>query len=240
MPPPKKMFIPLENNPKVFTHLLHTLGASPSLTFHDIYSLTSPTLLSPIPRPVHALIFICPAATFHRARDAENEAMPLYKGTGANPMWFKQTIGNACGLIALLHAVCNGVAKKYITEGSDLEKLYKEAVPLEVDARADLLYNSEALEKAHMEAALLGDSPAPSSEERCGLHFIAFVKGEDGRLWELNGGMKGPVDRGMLGEREDALSEKALDLGVKTFLRDGEGNGDVRFSIVALAGSDGV
>jgi len=62
------------------------------------------------------------------------------------------------------------------------------------------------------------------------------VKGEDGHLWELNGGMKGPVDRGVLGEDEDALSEKALDLGVRTFItKEVMRDGDIGFSLVALA-----
>ncbi|KAI9875042.1 MAG: hypothetical protein M1830_008992 [Pleopsidium flavum] len=36
-------------------------------------------------------------------------------------------------------------------------------------------------------------------------------------LWELNGGMQGPVDRGALDSDEDALCEKALQLGVRSF-----------------------
>lgn len=29
-------------------------------------------------------------------------------------MWFRQTIGNSCGLMALLHAAANGSAKDFI------------------------------------------------------------------------------------------------------------------------------
>lgn len=29
-------------------------------------------------------------------------------------MWFRQTINNACGLYAILHAISNGEARKYI------------------------------------------------------------------------------------------------------------------------------
>ena len=42
----RKYFVPLENNPQVFTALAHDLGMSPSLVFHDVYSLTDPDLLS--------------------------------------------------------------------------------------------------------------------------------------------------------------------------------------------------
>ena len=155
-------------------------------------------------------------------------------------LWFKQTIGHACGLIGLLHAISNGGAKSYILPDSDLDKLLKAAVPLKTKERAQLLYDSQELEAAHMSAAVKGDTFAPSTKDPMGYHFITFVKGDDGHLWELNGGMKGPMDRGMLGDDEDALSEKALNLGVRTFLEKlDEGKEDwgdhLRFSIVALA-----
>lgn len=67
------------------------------------------------------------------------------------------------------------------------------------------------------------------------LHYVCFVKTEDGRLWELDGRRKGPIERGTLSEKEDVLSEKALLLGPLKFLeREGA---DLRFSCVALAGS---
>jgi ubiquitin carboxyl-terminal hydrolase L3 len=223
-----------------------SLGVSPALSFHDVYSL-SPDALAFLPRPVYALLFLCPATIYHRARDAEHAAMPTYTGSGpAEPvLWFKQTIGHACGLIALLHGLANGGAKAYITPDSTLDKLLQEVVNLKPEERAQLLYDSAALEAAHMAAAVRGDTVAPDAREENYQHFICFVKGRDGHLWELNGGMKGPVDRGVLVEEEDALSEKALGLGVRTFLdlvgeggegdAEGEGKGDINFSLVAMA-----
>ena len=102
-------------------------------------------------------------------------------------MWFKQTIGHACGLIALLHSVSNGPAKEYIKPDSLLGNLLKEALPLKPLPRADVLYNSAELEKAHMSVASKGDSAAPMAEEPNGYHFISFVKGKDGHLYELEG-----------------------------------------------------
>ena len=221
--------------------LATSLGVSPTLGFHDIYSLSDPDLLSFIPRPVYALIFLCPASIYHRARDVEYNAQATYDRSGPSEpvIWFKQTIGHACGLIALLHGLANGGGKAYIKPDSTLDKLLKRAVELNPKDRAQLLYDSEELEKAHMAAAVQGDSVAPDTSEPNYQHFICFVKAEDGHLWELNGGMKGPVDRGLLGVEEDALSEKALERGVKTFLdllgKGGEGDGAVNFSLVAMA-----
>lgn len=48
--------------------------------------------------------------------------------------------------------------------------------------------------------------------------------------------MKGPVDRGVLGVDEDALSEKALNLGVRTIMaKEVMGDDGVGFRLVGLA-----
>lgn len=226
----------LENNPEVFAHLVQKLGASPDLGFYDVYSL-DPEMLSLIPRPVYALLFICPGPVYHAARDEEDAQMKPYEGTGEDDsvVWMKQTIHESCGLMGLLHAVFNSEAQAHIKPGSDLEKLLKEARPLGPKPRADLIYNSQALEDAHAAAAQLGDTSAPPLGEDASGHYIAFAKGAGGRLWELNGGMKGPVLRGQLAEDEDALSEKALQLGVRSFLEKAGDHKTDSFSIVALA-----
>lgn len=68
---------------------------------------------------------------------------------------------------------------------------------------------------------------------------MCFVKDEKNHLWEMDGRRKGPMDRGQLGEDEDVLSEKALDLGPRRFLkREAEvGDGEMRFSLIMLAPS---
>ena len=225
-----------ENNPEVFSHLIHQLGVSPKLGFYDVYNIDDPELLAFIPRPVYALIFICPPDAYRKTRESDDGSVPEYDGSGdMEPViWFKQTIGHACGLIGLLHAVSNG-AREYIQSGSDLEKILQDAIPLKPLARAEVLYNSQALESAHSSAAQMGDTMAPAPEEENHQHFLAFVKGKDGHLWEMDGGWKGPLDRGELGIDDDALSEKALQVGVRRFLA--QTAGELQFSIVALAPS---
>ena len=225
------------------TTLIHQLGLPPSLSYHDVYSLTEPSLLAFLPRPAYALLLVFPVTpTYESFRRAEDAPLPTYAGSGPHEpvVWFKQTIRNACGLIGLLHSVCNGPARDMIMEGSDLDVLLKEALVLAPEARAELLYRSQALESAHAEAAKKGDSAAPDAEANVDLHFVAFVKDQrDGSLWELDGRRKGPLKRGVLGEAEDMLSEKGLQLGVQAFLQREEqaGGGELRFSVVMLGPS---
>ncbi|KAF5250191.1 hypothetical protein FANTH_4611 [Fusarium anthophilum] len=218
-----KTFIPLENNPEVFTKLIHNLGVSEKLGFYDVYSIDEPELLAMIPRPA-------------RVRENDPGSKELsYDGSGPDEpvVWYKQTIGHACGLIALLHSVSNGTAKSFIKTDSILDKILKETQDLKPLQRASHLYNSIDLEKAHMAAAVTGDTIAPASEEPSGYHFISFVKGQDGHLYDLEGGWGGPVDRGTLDEGDDLLSNKALEVTVKRFTKAAEGN--LEFSIIALA-----
>jgi ubiquitin carboxyl-terminal hydrolase L3 len=158
-----------------------------------------------------------------------------YDGTAEDEpvLWFNQTIGNACGLYALIHSIANGEARSFVKPDSLLDRIIKEATPLKAVPRARVLYDSTELEEIHMRAARPGDSTAPAASDYVELHFIAFTKGKDGHLWELEGGTDGPVDRGQLADGEDMLSEKALKNGVRRFIEVADGNPN--FSIVALA-----
>ncbi|KIW63717.1 hypothetical protein PV04_08700 [Phialophora macrospora] len=238
----KKMFVPLENNPEVMTNLSRELGLSSSLQFHEVYSLDEPSLLEFLPRPAIALLLVFPVtSTYEKFRAEEDSSAEQYSASGDQEpvIWFKQTIGNACGLIGLLHAITNGAARSNIIEGSDLDKLLKQALPLKPMERAELLYNSPTLEAAHAGAASKGDTEAPEPDAAIDLHFVAFVKDKDGYLWEMDGSRKGPLKRGFLGPEDDVLSEKGQELGVKSFLRREEaaGGGELRFSVVMLGPS---
>ena len=224
------------------TKLAHHLGLSPALSFHDAYSLTDPDLLAIIPRPASALLFTYPGSVSATAHFAKvNEAEPEYAGSGADEpvMFYHQIINNACGLIGLLHCTTNGSAANFIQERSDLDKLVKDTMPLNPVERAQFLHDSDMLEKAHAAAAETGDSTVPPLGEEPDHAFIAFVKGEDGHLWELEGRRKGPVDLGTLAEDEDVLSEKALNLGPLPFMKREEAtsSGDFRFSCTVLGPS---
>jgi ubiquitin carboxyl-terminal hydrolase L3 len=128
---------------------------------------------------------------------------------------------------------------KHVEPDSNLAKLINDAIPLKPVERADLLYESEALESAHQAAASGGDTAAPAADSDVDLHYVCFVKSEKNHLWELDGRRKGPLNRGELAPDEDVLSDKALELGVRSFLkREAEaGGGELRFSLITLAQS---
>ncbi|KAK5663421.1 hypothetical protein OQA88_3850 [Cercophora sp. LCS_1] len=231
----------LENNPEVMEALARKLGLSPDLTFHDIYTLDEAELKHH-PGTALALITILPLTPTWKADREKEDAAGMgedYHRPGSNSpiIWFEQTIRDACGSIALLHAAVNGEGKKYISPGSVVEKIRDDAISLAQAERAQMLHDSVPFEEAHQSVANMGDTATPemSGPSAKGQHFVAFVKAE-GRLWELEGCRKGPIDRGELGPDEDVLSPRAIELGLGRVIKleQEAGNQDLRFSCVAM------
>ncbi|KAF3031551.1 ubiquitinyl hydrolase 1 [Didymella keratinophila] len=225
-----KHFIPLESNPDVFTLLIHQLGVSEALSFQEIFSLDDVAFL---PRPALALILIFPTSetyeTNKSVEDANREenAGPDTDGT----IWFKQTINNACGLYAILHAVCNGDAASFI-DSLLAELLRHRNLPPQDLAR--ILEASARLEEMYSDAAVRGDSNVPEdAEEDVDYHYVCFVKNRSARILELDGDRKGPIDRGVLSNHEDdMLSEASKDVVRRYFER--ERGQNLGFSLMAL------
>jgi ubiquitin carboxyl-terminal hydrolase L3 len=97
--------------------LIQQLGMSKAIGFHDVYSIDDQELLAFVPRPAYALLLVFPVSdTYEKSRLEEDSKRPDYDSAGPEEevVWFKQTIGNACGLIGLLHGATNGHARKLI------------------------------------------------------------------------------------------------------------------------------
>jgi len=172
---------------------------------------------------------------WYAARETEDAKIDWHAetGTAEKIMWFQQTIRNACGSMGVLHCLLSGEAKKHIMPDSIITKIRDECSSLKYKERAQYLYDSPEFEACHAAVAHSGETAAPGAEDDSDLHFVAFVKGDDGHLYELEGNRKGPLDRGDIGT-EDVLSEKALDLGIRRIIKMC-GEEDCRYSVTALA-----
>ena len=112
-----KHFIPLESSPEIFTELAHSLGLSVSLEFQDVLSLDDAELIGLLPRPAYGLILVFPTTeTYEKKVENEDAKLENFQTTTQSDdvVFFRQTINNACGLYAILHAVCNGQARNKI------------------------------------------------------------------------------------------------------------------------------
>ncbi|EMD69490.1 hypothetical protein GGP41_001348 [Bipolaris sorokiniana] len=231
-----KHFIPLESSPEIFTELAHNLGLPASLEFHDVLSLDDPELLGMLPRPVYGLILILPTTEAYEKR-VQDEDIKLESLQGAKQngdvVFFTQTINNACGLYAILHAVCNGPVRERIESDSIIARVLSSSLANGVDELARALEDSEELEKAYAAAATKGDTDAPvNAEDEVDYHYVAFVRSsKSGHLYQLDGDRKRPIDLGTLEADEDVLGSKCLDIIRNMVALE---NNNVNFSLMAL------
>lgn len=232
-----KSFVPLECNPEVFGSLLQAWGVSKG-SFHDVFSIDETEMLAFIPRPVAALILVFPiSAAYEQYRNEQDATAESYEPTGAadQATWYKQTIVNACGTYALLHAVANGLSPESIPADAMISKLIAQSKTIDTtDGRAALLEESPEFEAAHASVCDDGETDAPAADDPIDFHYVALVKSQkDGHLYELDGRRKGPIDLGKLADNEDALSQLSLDKVREFMNREVESGG--YFSIIALS-----
>jgi ubiquitin carboxyl-terminal hydrolase L3 len=104
----------------------------------------------------------------------------------------KQTVGNACGTIGLLHAIGNITSEIKLSDGSFLDRFFKSTANMTPMERAKFLENDSQIEDAHSVAVIAGDTPA---SEDADTHFICLACVE-GELYELDGRKAGPISHG--------------------------------------------
>lgn len=226
-----KTFVPLECNPTVFNEFLGELGVK-DCEFTDVWSL-DPEILVFLPRPVLALLMVFPISEayekYRLKSDAEIEDAMAEDIPDAQCVWYKQTIKNSCGTMALLHAIANCLDASHFEEGGLAQRILKDTIPMSVADRVKFLENNKELEHIHSKMAGEGDTVQPAAEDEVELHYVCLAKSKDGQLVELDGRRKGPVYHGKLDA--DLLDENSIDV-VKGFMQREEGSHS--FSIIAL------
>jgi len=237
----EKKWLPLESNPEMMTGFLRSLGLPPSFAFHDVYGLDA-DLLGMVPEPSLALLLLFPLGS--EKKDAARIASSGADGSGPADLWYvKQTVGNACGTIGLLHAVTNSAAMLGLSGGgggggdetSYLARFVAKTAGMSAEERAACLEEDEELEAAHAAAAHQGDTDVGDLDTDVDLHFVCFVPGSDGHVWELDGRKKGPVKHAKVDDSKGFLASCAPT--VQQFMEEHGSSGSVNFNLIALAPS---
>ncbi|KAG5601350.1 hypothetical protein H5410_032720 [Solanum commersonii] len=216
----KKRWLPLEANPDVMNQFLWGLGVPANeAECCDVYGLDE-ELLEMVPKPVLAVLFLYPLTSQSEEERIKQDSETKVQDPSSTVYYMKQTVGNACGTIGLLHAIGNITSQIKLTEGSFLDKFFKSTSSLdpmqvlifaiEVSGqshhsshpmlihsgtnlqRALFLENDREMEVAHSVAATAGDTEATDDVNT---HFICFTC-VDGQLYELDGRRAGPITHG--------------------------------------------
>ncbi|KAK4718773.1 hypothetical protein R3W88_017111 [Solanum pinnatisectum] len=188
----KKRWLPLEANPDVMNQFLWGLGVPANeAECCDVYGLDE-ELLEMVPKPVLAVLFLYPLTLQSEEERIKEDSETKVQDPSSTVYYMKQTVGNACGTIGLLHAIGNITSQIKLTEGSFLDKFFTSTSNMDPMQRALFLENDREMEVAHSVAATAGDTEATDDVNT---HFICFTC-VDGQLYELDGRRAGPITHG--------------------------------------------
>ncbi|XP_014675872.1 PREDICTED: ubiquitin carboxyl-terminal hydrolase isozyme L3-like [Priapulus caudatus] len=232
----KARWLPLESNPEVFNKYVSNLGVSNlpgEWQFVDVWGL-EPDLLATVPHPVGAVLLLFPIKdSYTEWCKKEQERLAAAKQTVSNKLYYtKQTVGNACGTVALIHALANNVDKLKLTSDGKLKRFLDATIKLDPEARAAYLATDSDICSAHEESAQEGQTEAPSADQEVTPHFVAMVEVE-GHLYELDGRKPGPVNHGP--SSPETLLQDAARVCKQFMERDPD---EVNFTVVALAAAN--
>ena len=192
-------YLPLESNPDMLTEFIRKLGVLSPTRFVDIWSFDDETI-ELFPQPMLAVCVLYPSDVVDRERAKEFEAQRrFYPSDGSKCLYIKQRMeehGNACGTIAVLHAICNNVSRIAFAPNSPLLTFAQQLKGLDSEAAADVLSKATDLHSVTSQVAATGQTETPGVDDEVNYHFIAFIRSDDGHLLEMDGGKKGPVDHG--------------------------------------------
>ncbi|KAG1959967.1 ubiquitin carboxyl-terminal hydrolase isozyme L3 isoform X1 [Pimephales promelas] len=223
-------WLPLEANPEVMNQFLRQLGLVPTWQFGDVYGL-EPEVLSLVPRPVCAVLLLFPITEKYETFRQEEEAKIKAQGqeVSSDVYFMKQTIGNACGTIGLIHAVANNQRHLEFEPNSPLKAFLLQSAKMSPEEKAAFLEKDESIRVTHESSAQEGQTEAPGLDEKVDLHFIAFVNVE-GNLYELDGRKPFPIVHGKT--TDDTFLEDSAEVCKKFMARDPQ---ELRFTVVALS-----
>ncbi|KAJ8463542.1 hypothetical protein ONZ45_g17542 [Pleurotus djamor] len=169
-------WVPLECSPEVFNSWSKQAGLVLSQDcFHEVLGLDE-ELLGLIPRPVKAVILIFPNIGEVAAKHDQEDDLARKNGTlpiDPTVLWVKQTIGNACGTMAISHALAN--SNVTFAPHSALTKFTMECQGKSIKERSNLLENTPLFTDIHTNLASQGQSIVTEEVMDTPLHYSAFV-----------------------------------------------------------------
>ncbi|XP_074085645.1 ubiquitin carboxyl-terminal hydrolase isozyme L1 isoform X2 [Macrotis lagotis] len=215
---------PMEINPEMLNKVLARLGVGGDWQFVDVLGLEEDSLNS-VPSPACALLLLFPLTAQHE--NFRKKQIEELKGQEVSPKvyFMKQTVGNSCGTIGLIHAVANNQDKLNFDDGSVLKQFISETAKLSPEDRAKYFEKNEAIQAAHDAVAQEGQCRV---NDEVNFHFILF-NNVDGHLYELDGRMPFPINHGSTSD--DSVLKGAAEICRQFTERE---EGEVRFSAVAL------
>lgn len=208
---------------------MRKVGVSEAYQLVDVYGLDE-AMLAMLPQPVRAFILLFPCTENdekHRREEDEKLKQNLPE-TPEKLFYMRQYLHNACGTIALFHAILNNLQHVEVKDGP-LKSFYEKAKGLTPEERGKLLEQDKGVIEIHQSLAREGQTEAPPEDEKVLFHFTALTN-VNGELYELDGRKNFPVSHGKTSD--DSFVADAAAVCKKFMARDEK---ELRFTVMAIA-----
>ena len=229
-------WLPLESNPDVVQPFAARVGMPANFGFCDIYG-TDPGLLMMVPQPCVAVVLCFPCSDVASAHKAKQRAAIEESGQVPVPedlLYLTQHdgFGNACGTIACVHALANS-AGLALDDASVLGQFIAAHKSKSADEIGRALLAAPGFREISDETASsdVASTACPERDERVDAHFIAFVRGSDSNVWELDGRKHAPIAHGAT--TEDTFLADAVAVVKSDFMDVNPGS--MMFNMMALS-----
>jgi ubiquitin carboxyl-terminal hydrolase L3 len=230
-----KNWLPLESNPEVINVYCEKMGVDmSSFGFTDVYS-TDEWAIDMVPKPCLAVVLLYPLKESSETFSVEERTGIEKNGQvlSSDLYYMKQTVGDACGTVAILHSLGNARPFLEFKEDSYISGFFESTGSMNPEEIAAYLEEDSDIEELHQTAVESGQSETPESGT-VSTHFVCFTH-SNGCLYELDGRKKFPINHGP--SSVETLLADACEAIKKFIQRDPD---EIRFTIMALAaGNEG-
>lgn len=209
------------------------VGVSDAFELVDVYGLDE-SMLAMLPQPVRAFILLFPCTeNDEKHRREEDEKLKLSPPETPEKLFYmRQYLHNACGTIALFHAILNNLQHIEVKDGP-LKSFYEKAKELTPEERGKLLEQDKGVIEIHQSLAREGQTEAPPEDEKVLFHFTALTN-VNGQLFELDGRKNFPISHGETSDDSFVVDAAAV---CKQFMARDEK--ELRFTVMAIAAAAG-
>ena len=220
---------PLESNPETLTSYIQKLGVSNNWGFSDVFGLDE-ELLCMVPQPSLAFILLFPITENYKKHYVEEKEKILREGqeVSKDVFFMKQTIGNACGTIGVIHSLANSFDKIDVKKESPLAKFMNEVKGLSAEEIGKALEGDVSFAEAHTNCAASGQTAPMEADTKVDLHFVALIQ-KNGSLYELDGRKDFPINHGPSSDKTFLVDAAKV---CKKFMALDES--EMRFTILSL------
>ncbi|XP_060527745.1 ubiquitin carboxyl-terminal hydrolase isozyme L5 [Cylas formicarius] len=215
----------IESDPGVFSELIREFGCK-GVQVEELWSLDGEQFDSL--KPIHGLIFL-----FKWTKDTAEPSGSIVQDNRLEKIFFaRQVIENACATQAILSVLLN-CRHPDLKLGPTLTELKDFCQSFDAYMKGLTISNSQVIASVHNSFArqqIFEFDPLAASKKEDAYHFISYVP-IDGRLYELDGLKKGPIDLGAVPVESD-WTDIVRPMIEKRMQRYSEG--EIHFNLMAI------